>query len=255
VPAAYANPARFFVNNTMTTLTLLEACAASRVQRFLYVSSTEVYGDRGEVSLDERVALDPVNTYAVSKLAADRLCHTYALEHGLDVKVARIFNAYGPRETHAYIIPEIIQQLSVSPRLQLGRIDVARDFTFVEDTAEALMRLLETPVLGQDVYNVGSGVSRPIRTVIDVIAREMRIADIAIVTDEQRLRRRDIASFICDHAALARDTGWAPRVAFADGIARTVAWFEANGRTWPWKSFDQELAVAGNGARVSHPQR
>ena len=253
VPAAYANPAKFFVNNVATTLTLLEAAAQARVERFVYVSTTEVYGEQSGVALDEAAALDPLNTYAVTKLAADRLCHTYALEHGLSVVVARIFNTYGPRETHAYIVPEIIDQLSKRAHLRLGRVDVARDFTFVEDTASALIDLLFANTLTQDVYNVGSGQAVQLTALIGLIAAEMGVGDIEIGADPTRLRRRDIDSFTCDSTALRRDAGWAPKVELREGLARTIAWYRANNCTWPWKSLEQEVAAARRDLGA-HPQ-
>jgi len=124
VPEAYDFPQRFFERNVGTTLNLLRAAKdIGTVRRVLYVSSTEVYGETDTERTDERCDLRPLNTYAVSKLAADRLCHTYYLEHSLPVIVARIFNCYGPRATHPYIIPEIIRQLHEGPRLMLGNLE------------------------------------------------------------------------------------------------------------------------------------
>ncbi|MEP5072676.1 MAG: NAD-dependent epimerase/dehydratase family protein, partial [Crocinitomicaceae bacterium] len=94
VPTAYKWPRRFFDINVGANLNLLEACKICDIRKILYVSSTEVYGITEEEILDENVSLKPVNTYAVSKLAADRLCYTYHLEHQIPVIIARIFNCY-----------------------------------------------------------------------------------------------------------------------------------------------------------------
>jgi nucleoside-diphosphate-sugar epimerase len=94
VPTAYIMPERFFDINVGGTLSLLRAAQALSIKRMLYVSSTEVYGEAPSPKFDEKTELNPVNTYAVSKAAADRLCHTYYLEHGVPVVIARIFNCY-----------------------------------------------------------------------------------------------------------------------------------------------------------------
>ena len=126
IPSAYDMPERFLDLNVRTTLNVLRASADAKVKRVLHLSSTEVYGDNAATACTELAVLAPENTYAVSKMAADRLCYTFALEHGLPTVIARLFNAYGPRETHPYIVPEIIAQLSVSNNVSLGNLDAER---------------------------------------------------------------------------------------------------------------------------------
>ena len=234
VPEAYDFPRRFFDRNLGTTLNLLTAAkAAGHVKRVLYVSSTEVYGETDVELADESCPLLPLNTYAVSKLAADRLCHTYYLEHGLPVIVARIFNCYGPRATHPYVIPEIIRQLHEGPRLRLGNVAAERDFTYVEDTARALVAAMISVADG-DAVNVGSGRAYSVESLVERIAAKMGIADAEIEVDPARLRRRDIDRFCADNAKLRRETGWAPQVALDQGLERTIAWYRENGCRWPW---------------------
>jgi GDP-mannose 4,6 dehydratase len=91
VPTACIMPERFFDKNVGGTLNLLRAAQALSIKRMLYIASTEVYGKAPSPKCDEKTELNPVNTYAVSKAAVDRLCHTYYLEHGVPVVIARIF--------------------------------------------------------------------------------------------------------------------------------------------------------------------
>ena len=135
VPTAYDMPKRFFNINVEGNLNVLMACKMFDVKRVLYVSSTEVYGEAQVTPMDESHPLSPLNTYAVSKLASDRLCFTFNVEHDIPVIIARIFNSYGPRETEPYVIPEIITQLDKGPVVYLGNLDAERDFTYVSDTA------------------------------------------------------------------------------------------------------------------------
>jgi nucleoside-diphosphate-sugar epimerase len=235
IPSAYDVPERFLQLNVHATLNVLRACAGAKVARLLHLSSTEVYGDNAADGCTEQAAIAPENTYAVSKLAADRLCYTFALEHGLPTVIARLFNAYGPRETHPYIVPEIISQLSVSNSLCLGNIEAERDFTFVEDTAAALEALLSIPVANGEVFNIGSGEVVSVRTLAQMIGRLMGHRAVQISVRETRLRRRDLHRLCCNPAKLRTRTGWMPRIGIEQGLAMTIDWFKRNGSHWLWQ--------------------
>jgi nucleoside-diphosphate-sugar epimerase len=237
VPTACIMPERFFDKNVGGTLNLLRAAQALSIKRMLYISSTEVYGEAPSPKCDEKTELNPVNTYAVSKAAADRLCHTYYLEHGVPVVIARIFNCYGPRETEPYVIPEIIAQLHRGPRVALGNIKAERDFTFVHDTANALISVLASDVPDGDVVNVGSDTSFSVEWLARKLAEIMGVNALEIVIDPARLRRKDIDWFRCDNRKLLKYTDWRPTVGIDEGLKMTVDWFRANGARWSWESF------------------
>jgi nucleoside-diphosphate-sugar epimerase len=249
VPTSYAEPRRFFEINLLGTLNALMAAKAHKVERFVYLSSTEIYGIRGRNRLAEDTPLDPVNSYAVSKLAADRLCATFAMEHGLETSIARLFNAYGPRETHPYIVPEVIMQLSRGGDvIELGNADAERDLTYVDDTAWAVVSLLGVPSGQAGVVNIGSDNSCSVRDLVAEIARLMGRPGVRIVEDARRLRIKDIPAFRCDNLLLRRLTGWKPQVSLQDGLARTIDWHRKNGQRWCWEDSQADIhpAVARN---------
>jgi nucleoside-diphosphate-sugar epimerase len=243
VPTAYLMPERFFDINVGGTLHLLRAAQALSIKRMLYISSTEVYGDAPSPKCDEKTELNPVNTYAVSKAAADRLCHTYYLEHGVPVVIARIFNCYGPRETEPYVIPEIIAQLHRGPRVALGNIKAERDFTYVHDTANALISVLASDLPDGDVVNVGSDTSFSVEWLARKLAEIMGVKELEIVTDPARLRKKDIDRFRCANCKLLHYTNWKPTVRIDDGLKMTVDWFRTNGARWSWESFVDGTAI------------
>jgi nucleoside-diphosphate-sugar epimerase len=243
VPTAYAMPQRFFDINVGGTLHVLRAVQALSIKRVLYVSSTEVYGDTSSIKCNEETRLNPVNTYAVSKAAADRLCHTYYLEHEVPVVIARIFNCYGPRETEPYVIPEIITQLYRSQRIALGNIKAERDFTFVHDTARALISVLTSDVPNGEVVNVGSDTSYSIEWLAHQLAKIMEVKSLQIVADPARFRRKDIDRFRCDNTKLLKYTDWKPTVGIDEGLKITVDWFLANGARWSWENFVDGTAI------------
>jgi nucleoside-diphosphate-sugar epimerase len=243
VPTAYIMPERFFDINVGGTLHLLRAAQALSIKRMVYVSSTEVYGETDRAKLDEETPFNPVNTYAVSKAAADRLCHTYYLEHGVPVVIARIFNCYGPRETEPYVIPEIIAQLHRGSRVSLGNIKAERDFTYVHDTANALISVLASDLPDGDAVNVGSDTSFSVELLARKLAETMGVKSLDIVVDPARLRRKDIDRFRCDNRKLRKYTDWKPTVRIDDGLKMTVDWFRANGARWSWESFVDGTAI------------
>lgn len=237
VPSSYVNPERFFSINVLGTLHVLRASKAAGIRKFIYVSSTEVYGSvTGPIS--EEHPCIPVNTYAVSKLAADRLCSTFQMEHDLPCVIVRLFNTYGPRETHPYLIPEIIRQLALSNIVQLGNINAQRDFTYVDDTARAIIACLRF-VNGGDIINIGSGVAYPVRSIVNMIARAMG-KEVRIEFQKERLRKHDIDSFVCDNRRLVQVTGWMPTVGIEEGIERTIHWFRSNESRWTWEDHDYD---------------
>jgi nucleoside-diphosphate-sugar epimerase len=237
VPTAYIMPERFFDINVGGTLHLLRAAHALSLKRIVYVSSTEVYGDTVCAKCTEDTRLNPVNTYAVSKAAADRLCRTYYLEHGVPVIIARIFNCYGPRETEPYVIPEIITQLHRGPRIALGNVKAERDFTFVHDTANALISVLVSDVPNGEAINVGSDTAYTVEWLAQKLANVMGIKSLQITSDPKRLRRCDVQRFRCDNSKLLKYTNWRPIVGIEEGLKATVEWFLANGARWTWESF------------------
>jgi nucleoside-diphosphate-sugar epimerase len=243
VPAAYAFPDRFFRNNVTANLNLLQACRQPGIARFVYLSSAEVYGDQPLVRLDERATLGAVNTYAVSKLAADQLTLTQAAEHGVPAVVARMFNCYGPRETHAYVVPEIIDQLQRSSALVIGNSQAVRDLTYVEDTARALHGLMFADIPSGTVVNVGSGDAVSVADLARTIGRLMGHEAISVTTASGKLRRREMSGIRCDNGLLRRLTGWSPSVTLEEGLGRTIAWFRSNGGRWPWRSHDEEAGM------------
>lgn len=243
VPTAYDVPARFFQINVLGCLSLLQAVKQFNIKRYLYVSSTEVYGEAPTQKVTEKTELLPLNTYAVSKLAADRLCFTYHKEHGVPVIVARIFNCYGPRETEPYVIPEIVSQLSRGNTCRLGNIKAERDFTFVHDTARWLIDLMRSDAPFGEPVQVGSDNCYSIEFLAHKIADTMGVKNLKIEVDPRRLRRLDIERFQCDNTLLRKFISAKPRVGLDEGLKITVDWFNSHGKRWSWEDFVDGTAI------------
>lgn len=237
VPMVYDVPKRFLRINVEGTLNSLMVCKLCGLRRMLYVSSTEVYGEALTPKIDEKHPLLPLNTYAVTKLAADRLCFTFFHEQKVSVLIARIFNSYGPRETAPYVIPEIITQLSKGNTVELGNIHAKRDFTYVEDTARGLIAAMRSEIPNGETVNIGSDIVYSVEELTNKIGKIMGYDKINIVVNKNRLRRFDINCFRCDYSKLKKYTNWKPTVSIDEGLRRTIEWFNAHGKKWSWENY------------------
>lgn len=231
IPNSYIVPKRFINNNIIGAYNVLQASRG--VGKLIHISTAEVYGNKPGVRLNEEATLSFCNTYATTKLAGDGLCLNSFKEHGTPVVVVRLFNAYGPRESAPYVIAEIIKQFRDGPVVKLGNIHAERDFTYVEDTADAIVSLLKHGRSGE-AYNIGSGEAYSIEFLYKKLAEIMGVEPVLEI-DPTRFRKSEIDSLVCDNTKLINCTGWIPAVDIEDGLKRTVYWFEQNGRRWSWE--------------------
>lgn len=239
VPTAYDVPKRFFRINVEGAINVLMASKMFDIERVLYVSSTEVYGEARFVPMGEDHPLDPANTYAVSKLAADRVCYTFHKEHDIPVIIARIYNSYGPRETEPYVIAEIITQLSKDNIVHLGNIEAKRDFTYVADTARGLLETICSDIPDGEAVNIGSNKIFSIKELVGMIAELLGHDQHEIRIDARRLRKFDVNVFQCNFSKLNQATGWCPGVGMRQGLQLTIDWFNEHGRRWSWEDWTE----------------
>lgn len=229
IPKCYDDPELFFETNANGTLNVLRAVEEFCTDgvRFLQYASAEEYGTQ-KGAINERVAVRPQSTYGVSKVAADYLCQVRHRESGIKAIALRQFNCYGPRETHEYVIPEIISQLAVGPQLKLGNIKAERDFLYVEDAARYAIELLEEGAPGE-IYNLGSEGCISIEDLARMIGRIMGHESVTIDIDPKKLRPWDIERLQSDNTKIHEVVSYRPNVSFALGLERTVAYFKKHG--------------------------
>lgn len=219
VPEAFRDPARTLDINLIGTLNLLQALKARGFAgTFLYVSSGDVYGQVGESALPitELQPPCPRNPYAVSKLSAEFLSLQWGMSEQWPVLVARPFNHIGTGQKDSFVIASAARQISrikqglQAPQLEVGDIDVTRDFLDVADVISGYFALLEKGQSGQ-VYNICSGREQSIRSLIEQLA-DLAEVEMQLVQDAARMRRADQRRVCGSHAKLATATGWAPDI-------------------------------------------
>lgn len=228
IPDSYQYPKDFFDTNVNGTINLASA-RGDNLKRFVYVSSSEVYGSARYTPMDENHPLVPQSTYSVSKLAAERVVYTFYREHDLPAVIIRPFNSFGPNITQPYIIPEITSQLlKGNKEVRLGNINSKRDFTFVSDTARAIISSLFKEGIVGETINVGSERAVTIKELVKLIAGILS-AEVSIAIDSSRIRPSDVETLICDYGKAARLLGWHPKVSMQEGLEITVGWARKNG--------------------------
>jgi UDP-glucose 4-epimerase len=212
----------YTVNNIEATQALLEAaCGMSNLERFVYSSSSSVYGDLVQMPMREDALPQPVSPYGVSKLAAEQLCYLYFSNYGVPTVSLRYFTVYGPRQRpdmgfHKFLRATLLGQ----PITVYGDGDQTRDFTFVTDAVSANVAAAARGVPGR-VYNIGGG-SRV--SVNDVLAMIARITGRTPQITVDPVQKGDMRHTYADTSLARADLGYAPTVGLEEGLAAEHQW-------------------------------
>ena len=172
--------------------------------------------------MNEQHPLQPHSTYAVAKATADLYAQTLHWEHGLPVVTLRPFNTYGPRESLPYFIPEMIRQSLKEPTIHVGNLKTSRDFTYVEDTTEAMTAALKTEDIEGETINIGTQKTWKMKDTLNLIKKQTKTEEKQVITDETRLRPKDVKTLIADNSKAQKLLGWKPKTTFQEGIQKTI---------------------------------
>lgn len=204
--------------NVLGTHRLLGAVREAGLRCRIVVSgSAHVYAPSPD-PIGEQHVIAPASPYALSKLAQEQLALRAAVEDGLGLIVTRSFNHTGPRQKPSFVAPSIARQIAqiergdLEPVIRVGNLDARRDLLDVRDVVRAYAALLTAGTPGA-IYNVASGVARPIRDVLAALVARARVP-IRIETDPGRLRPHDIPVLVGDASRLRAATGWEPTIPF-----------------------------------------
>ncbi|MCL4685363.1 NAD-dependent epimerase/dehydratase family protein [Myxococcota bacterium] len=217
-------PAEYADVNVRGTAVVAEAMVRARIGRLVFASSSSVYGEREQASgpFRERDPVErPVSPYAATKRAGELLLHSFHHAEGLAVTCARIFTAYGPRQRPDLAIRKFAERMRAGQTIPVyGDGTATRDFTYVEDLVDGLVRALDAG-LGFAILNFGAG-----RTVklLDVIAELERALGVPARIEWLPRQMGDVSRTWADTSASAEALGWVPKVALEEGVSRFCAW-------------------------------
>jgi len=223
----------FVTTNVEGTQILLDAIRDQPVERFLLVSSSEVYGTAEYAPMDERHPLEPRSPYAATKAGADRLAYSYRVTYGLPIVIGRPFNNYGPRQHPEKLVPRFVTQALSGEALTVhGDGHASRDWLHVDDTASAIEALIDAPLdaVAGEVVNVATGADLSVSEIARLVLEAVGDPTVEIVHVEERPGQVD--RHIGSTDKLARLTGWRASTSFAEGLERTITWYRDNEAWW-----------------------
>jgi UDP-glucose 4-epimerase len=217
---------KYTQNNIMATQALLEVAKEVKLQKFVYASTSSVYGDTDDLPMREDGGTRPVSPYGVSKLAAEHLCYLYAKAYGVPTVSLRFFTVYGPRQRPDMFFHIFMRGLVRDEEIPLyDDGEQTRDFTFCSDIVEGLVAAASYPGRGE-VFNLGGGSQT---SVLQAVAIGERLAG-----RKARLRRFDRQKGDVRHTRASIDAarsklGFAPAVSLEEGLARQWEWIQTLG--------------------------
>jgi len=215
----------FVTTNVEGTQILLDAIRRTPVERFILISSSEVYGTAEYAPMDEEHPLNPRSPYAATKAGGDRLAYSYYVTYGLPIVIVRPFNNYGPRQNEgafAAVIPLTVRRILAGQRPVIhGDGGQTRDFIYVADSVDAVLRIARTDVSGE-ILNIGSGVETTILSVVQAIAHHMEWEG---GIDHQPERTADVRRHCAGVDRAQQLVGTLATTPLSDGLARTIDWY------------------------------
>ncbi len=227
--------AQFVKTNVEGTRILLDAIREAPIDRFILISSSEVYGTAERAPMDEEHPLNPRSPYAATKAGADRLAYAYHLTYDLPIVIVRPFNNYGPFQHPEKVLPRfIIQALRDEPLTVHGDGHATRDWLYVEDDAEAIEAVIaaDADVVSGEVLNVATGADISVTEIANyVLAALDKPPSLKIHVEE---RPGQVHRHIGSTEKSERLLGWRARTSFEEGLEKTIAWYAEN-RAW-WES-------------------
>jgi len=236
---AYSNQAGFeqmLATNVIGCANLLDSCIEAGVEAFVQTGSSSEYGYQAHASREDG-RIDPNSHYAITKAAATHYCQFTARKLGFQAVTARLYSIYGPYEDPARLIPTLLVYGLRGELPPLVSPDTARDFVYVDDAVEALIRLACGKHISPGaVYNVASGSQT---TLGDVVQEARKLLGIAAepVWGGMPARAWDTGVWVGDATAICRDAGWVAETTLEEGLKRTIYWLKDNP---PWLSFYQQ---------------
>jgi UDP-glucose 4-epimerase len=211
----------YTTHNVEATQVLLEACRDCRLERFVYSSSSSVYGDAVDMPMREDALPQPVSPYGVTKLAAEQLCYLYHVNYGLPTVSLRYFTVYGPRQRpdmgfHKFLLATMRGE----PISVFGDGLQTRDFTFVADAVSATAAAGTRGVAGR-VYNIGGGSRVTLTEVLEMIGR---VSGRSPIIKSDPVQKGDMRHTYADTSSARADLGFSPTVTLEEGLAAEYKW-------------------------------
>jgi UDP-glucose 4-epimerase len=218
IPYCNQNPTEASLTNIQGTINVLSAAKKLKKLEKVFFASTAAVYPIVDQAIPESHRPEPTDIYGISKLAGEYLMNEFYLQTSIPTIIGRFFNAFGPNETNAHVIPEIQRQVNLGARtIQLGNLDPKRDFIHTSDMAIAISKLLNKFDQGIDTFNIGRGIEYSIREVVQAFEQSLG-AEITIQVDPSRVRKVERMHLLADISKLTSFINWEPQISLSQGI-------------------------------------
>jgi dTDP-glucose 4,6-dehydratase len=246
----------FFETDVLGTQAVANAVVKhrDRINRFIHISTSEVYGTALGEKMSEEHPLNPMSPYASAKCGADRLVYSYWATYNVPAVIVRPFNNYGPYQHLEKAVPRFITSVILGEPLTVhGDGEAARDWLFVEDHCEALDALIHADISGirGEVINIGTERHRSVLEVAEAVLKAMGPCDSQIQFVGGRPGQ--VFRHTADASKLKRLIDWEPKLSFEEGLERTIRWYRDNEAWWRPQIWMRHIPiVTASGKREMH---
>jgi len=243
----------FFITDVLGTQSIANAVLkySDKIERFIHISTSEVYGTALSEAMGEEHPLNPTTPYAAAKAGADRLVYSYIKSYDIPGVIIRPFNNYGPYQHLEKVLPRFITSAILNEPLTIhGDGSAARDWVFVEDTAEAIDRAMHVSIdkVRGEAFNVGTGIS------ISVLEIARKILEIFNLDDKHQIfmdeRFGQVQNHISSTDKAEKILGFKTKVIFDEGLKRTVDWYKKNRQFWEKQMTMRKVPVKNKAGEI-----
>lgn len=225
----------FFITDVLGTQSIANAVSKfkDRVEKFIHISTSEVYGTALGDPMDEEHPLNPTSPYAAAKAGADRLVYSYITSYDIPGVILRPFNNYGPGQHLEKVIPRFITSALLDEPFTIhGDGTASRDWLFVEDTAEAVDKAIHAPIEATrgEVFNLGTGISISVLDIARKILAVFGLGDSHLTFMDDRFGQ--VQKHISSTEKAMSVLGFRASTSFDEGLMKTIDWYKKNRNLW-----------------------
>jgi UDP-glucose 4-epimerase len=221
IPYCNLNPGETLDVNVVGTHTILHVCAKLGIGNVVFASTGALYSGVAHPLRESEDIPAPVDVYGLSKLLGENVCAYFNATAGLNCRIARLFNAYGPYETNPHLIPHLLNSLKQGPRIELGNLHTKRDYVYVEDLANILFCYSNLEMPNETVMNIGTGREYSALEIVKHLDHLLG-QSIEVISDPKRTRLQDKEHQIADTSRMLELTGCTPQYGLLDGLRKLL---------------------------------
>ena len=213
--------------NVTGTLNMLDACIEKNVKRFIFASSSAVYGENNSNPIKEDDCVEPLSPYAASKIAGEAYCNAYYKTYGLDTTILRFMNVYGPRTTGNYrrVISKFADAIVNKKPIKIyGDGQQTRDFVYIADTVDAILLVLNSKKVKGETFNIGSGITTTVNQLADLMIKIANKPNQEIQHISEL--KNDVRHKVADISKLKNKLGFEPKISIEEGLQNYFDWFK-----------------------------